>query len=200
MTSAELPTDGPISAARTSGLLPDRLSTRVAYENAWMRVREDLVRWPNGHESIYGVVEKPDFALILPRDRDGFWLVEQYRYTVERRVWEFPQGSWPSGHTGTAEDLARAELREETGLRAEHVEHLGRFDEAYGFTRQACDVFIATGLSHGATEREATEADMEHRWFSDAEIDELILSGRMSESASLAALLLWRMRERSARD
>ena len=55
---------------------------------------------------------------MLPAERDGFWLVEQYRHPVGRRAWEFPQGGWPAGAGGTPEELGRAELAEETGLRA----------------------------------------------------------------------------------
>jgi 8-oxo-dGTP pyrophosphatase MutT (NUDIX family) len=81
-----------------------------------MTVREDQVRWPDGSVGVYGVVEKPDFALVLPPHQNGFWMVEQYRYPVGRRAWEFPQGSWGHGNTGLSGDLARAELAEETGL------------------------------------------------------------------------------------
>ena len=36
------------------------LSTRIAYENPWTRVREDKIRRPDGSDGIYGVVERPD--------------------------------------------------------------------------------------------------------------------------------------------
>jgi 8-oxo-dGTP pyrophosphatase MutT (NUDIX family) len=84
-----------------------------------MSVREDEVVLPDGQPGLYGVVDKPDFALVVPREDDGsVWLVEQYRYPVGKRSWEFPQGSWPAGATGSAAELAAAELREETDLRA----------------------------------------------------------------------------------
>ena len=79
----------------------EQVSSRVVYRNPWMTVREDTVRRPDGSPGICGVVEKPDFAVVLPRWSGGFWLVEQYRYPVRRRAWEVPQGSWGSGGTGT---------------------------------------------------------------------------------------------------
>ena len=33
-----------------------RLAGRQVYRNAWISVREDVVRFPHGHEGIYGVV------------------------------------------------------------------------------------------------------------------------------------------------
>ncbi|GAB3839617.1 hypothetical protein ACFPIJ_34700 [Dactylosporangium cerinum] len=57
----------------------ERVNSRVVYQNPWMVVREDEIRHPDGTAGIFGVVEKPDFALVMPRWRDGFWLVEQFR-------------------------------------------------------------------------------------------------------------------------
>ncbi len=172
---------------------PKRRDSKVVYENAWISVTEDDVVYPNGTSGIYGVIHKPDFALVLPRTADGFWLVEQYRYPVQRREWEFPQGTFPDGVTGTPLELARAELAEETGLRAESFTRLGRLNLAAGLSDQRFDVFLATELTAGEPDREATEQDMVHRQFTDAEVEELILSGALADSASLAALLLWRM-------
>ena len=104
----------------------ETLDSREVYRNAWMRVREDQVRRSDGSTGVFGVVDKPDFALVVPRDERGLWLVEQYRYPVRRRAWEFPQGSWGAGATGSAVELAAAELREETGLQADTLRHLGR--------------------------------------------------------------------------
>jgi len=173
---------------------PLTLSSRTAYENDWMRVREDLVRWPGGHEAIYGVVEKPDFAVVLPRDGDGWWMVEQYRYTIGRRAWEFPQGSWPAGHGGDAAALAAAELREETGFIAASLEPIGRMQEAYGYARQGCDVFLATGLTHGEPDREPTEHDMVHHWVSDHDLDRMIVTGHVVDAVTIAALTFARLR------
>ena len=171
----------------------EQVSSRVVYRNPWMTVREDEIRQPDGSPGIYGVVEKPDFALVLPRCRDGFWLVEQFRYPVGRRAWEFPQGSWGSGATGDQAALARRELAEETGLRAGSMTHLGHLFEAYGYSTQGFDVYLATGLEEGAPDREVGEQDMIHRAFTDAEITGMIRSGQIVDAPSLAALTLYRL-------
>lgn len=171
----------------------EQTSSRVVYENPWMTVREDTIRRPDGTPGVYGVVEKPDFALVLPRWERGFWLVEQYRYPVRRRAWEFPQGSWGAGGGGTAAELARTELAEETGLRATGLTHLGHLYEAYGYSTQGFDVYLATGLTEGEPEREAGEQDMVHRRFTDEEVDRAIRAGLIVDAPSLAALTLYRL-------
>ena len=137
------------------------------------------------------MVDKPDFALVVPREDDGdLWLVEQFRYPVGRRVWEFPQGSWSADATGTAAGLAAAELREETGLLPVDLKHLGRLDGAPGFCSQRCDVWLATALVAGPPEREATEQGMRVRRVADAELRRMVLDGELVDAASLAAYAL----------
>lgn len=177
----------------------EKASSRVVYINPWMAVREDTVRRVDGSTGIYGVVDKPDFALILPRHETGFWLVEQYRYPVERRAWEFPQGSWGTDASGSPSELARAELTEETGLRARSITHLGHLYAAYGFCSQGFDVYLATGLEQGEPNREIAEQDMLHRAFTDEETDRLVLGGGIVDAPSLAALTLYRLRTTSSR-
>lgn len=166
------------------------LGSREVYRNAWLSVREDDVQRDDGSVGIYGVVDRQDFALVVPAERDGFWLVEQYRYPVRRRSWEFPQGTWGAGATGTPEELAAAELREETGLRAESLRHLGHFHEAYGMSSQGFDVYLATGLTPGEPERDPTEQDMRHAFFPEAELLGLIARGKMVDACTLAAYAL----------
>lgn len=172
------------------------------YRNAWMSVREDDIELPDGSRGVYGVVDKPDFALVIPRADDGrLWLVEQYRYAVGRRAWEFPQGSWPAAASGPAqllaatELLAVTELREETGLQADELRHLGHLYCAYGFCSQGFDVWLATGLREGTPERELTEQDMRHRCVSDAEFRQMAKDGAIVDAATLAAYGLLAMHE-----
>ncbi len=153
-----------------------------------MSVREDEVVLPDGSPGTYGVVDKPDFALVVPREPDGsLWLVEQYRYPLGRRGWEFPQGSWGAAGSGSQVELAAAELREETGLQARALRHLGRLFEAPGFCSQGFDVYLAEGLAAGPADREATEQDMRVERVTDAEFRRRVRAGEVVDGATVAA-------------
>ncbi|MBB3677238.1 NUDIX domain-containing protein [Modestobacter versicolor] len=165
-------------------------SSREVYRNPWIRVREDAIERDDGSTGIYGVVERDHFGLVIPAERDGFWLVEQYRHPLGRRSWEFPQGTWPAGHDGAADDLARAELAEETGLRAAELRHLGHLDLAPGLITQEFDVWLAAGLTQGPTAREETEADMRTAFVPETEFRAMVRDGRFTDGPSLAAYSL----------
>jgi 8-oxo-dGTP pyrophosphatase MutT (NUDIX family) len=166
-------------------------SSREIFANQWLRLREDGIEYADGTPGTYTVVEKQDFALVIPYANEGFWLVQQYRYTVGSREWEFPQGGWPAGGSGTQVELAAAELAEETGLRAAQMTHLGRLFAAYGYSAQSYDVFLATDLVAGAPRREHSESDMIHRWFPEVEVRNMIRRGQLRDAHTVAALALY---------
>ncbi|XVV07775.1 NUDIX domain-containing protein [Actinosynnema sp. CA-248983] len=176
------------------------VSSKVVYENRWLSVREDRIELADGSPGLYSVVDKPDFALVIPFEDDGFHLVEQYRYPIGTRSWEFPSGSFPSGVTGTAEEMAAAELAEETGIRAGRLRGLGFAHCANGFATIGVHVFLATELTRGEPAREVTEQDMRHRWFPRAEVEDMIRDGRITDSPTLTAYLLLTLKKRSLQD
>src|ERR1035437_7824456 len=162
------------------------LASREVYRNHWMRVREDEILRTNGERGIYGVVEKHDAAIILPIDQGRVWLVEQFRYTIGERALELPQGGWGM-EVDHAEELARGELKEETGLAAAEMTFLGELWIAYGFTRQKQHVFLATGLTLAEKEPDAEEHDLVVRSFAVEEFEEMMRNGMIRDGCTLAA-------------
>ncbi|SON61342.1 Methanol dehydrogenase activator [Mycobacterium simulans] len=161
-----------------------------------MVVREDDIRRPDGSPGIYAVVDKPTFALVMPYDGQRFRLVEQFRYPIGARRWEFPQGTAPGLEDLEPSELAKRELREETGLRATAFELLGQLDTAPGMTSQRGWVFLATGITEGESDREHEEQDMHSAWFSRDDVEQMIRSGVIVDSQSIAAYGLFLLRRR----
>jgi 8-oxo-dGDP phosphatase len=152
-----------------------------------MRLREDVIRRADGSTGIYSVIDKPVYALVMAYDADRFRLVEQFRYPLGQRRWEFPQGTAPGlSHTEPAE-LAARELEEETGLRAASMVALGLLDVAPGMSSQRGWVFLATGIVEGEPDREHEEQDMRSAWFSRADVVQMIRHGDITDAQSIAA-------------
>jgi 8-oxo-dGDP phosphatase len=173
----------------------ERVASREIYRNPWLVLREDDIRRPDGSPGIYSVVDKPTSALVMPYDGDRFRLVEQFRYPVGARRWEFPQGSAPDLADEPSE-LAKRELREETGLLATSFEPLGQLDVVAGLTSQRLWVFLATGITEGESDREHEEQDMRSDWFSREDVEQMIRSGVIVDAQSIAAYGLFLLRRR----
>ncbi|GEL18960.1 NUDIX domain-containing protein [Pseudonocardia asaccharolytica] len=172
------------------------IRSRTVYANPWMTVREDGIRRPDGTEGIFGVIDKPTAAIIIPRRDDQLLLVEQLRYPVGARRWEFPMGTAPDRAEVDPAVLAARELREETGLSAGRIELLGDLDVAPGMSSQREHVFLATELTQGWPVREHTEQDMQTRWFSIAEFEAMVRRSEIVDAQSLAAYLLLLLHDR----
>jgi 8-oxo-dGDP phosphatase len=181
---------------RPSGTLSDveTLGTNQVYANPWMTVREDVIRRPDGSTGIYGVVDTPDIALIIPTDGDRLHLVEQYRYPVAGRRWEFPSGTADPLLDVDASALAARELREETGLVAGSLTPLGTLDVMPSILNQRCRVFLAAELMAGAPQRDVEEADMKSAWFTRVEVERMFTDGTITDAKSTAAYALLLLR------
>lgn len=175
------------------------LSSREIYRNRWMRLREDEILRSNGQRGIYGVVEKDESAIIVPIDGDRIWLVEQFRYTIQQRMLELPQGSWEMASSEPEpEELARGELKEETGLHAQKMSYLGVQWIAYGFLRQRQHVFLATDLVQAERDPDEEEHDIVVRSVPISEFEQMMFDGLVSDGCTLAAwarYLLWKSRQ-----
>jgi len=176
------------------------ISSREVYRNPWTRVREDVIERANGQRGIYGVVDKDPASIIIPLETTAegefVYLVEQFRYTVGGTFMEFPQGGWEQAEV-VPEDLARGELREETGLTAERMTLLSTLQIAYGVMNQKHYVFLAEGLSMGMHDRDPEESDLAVRRVSVKEFEAMVLDGAIVDNCTVAAWGLYRLwRER----
>jgi ADP-ribose pyrophosphatase len=178
------------------------ISSREVYRNPWTRVREDVIERANGTRGIYGVIDKDPASIIIPLEATAegefVYLVEQFRYTVGARYSEFPQGGWETADV-LPEEMARGELKEETGLVAERMTHLSTLQIAYGVMNQKHHVFLAEGLTMGEAAPDAEESDLRVQRVSVGELEEMILDGTIVDNCSVAAWGLYRLwRERIA--
>ncbi len=184
------------------------ISSREVYRNPWCSVREDVIErsLPGsdvGARGIYGVMDKEPACIILAmettEDGEFVWLVRQFRYTVGAEYFEFPQGSWEVAEVDPVE-LARGELAEETGLRAERMTRLASPWVAYGAMRQVQHVFLAEGLSQGETKRDPEEHDMTVHRVSVEEFEAMVLDGRVRDNCTLAAWGVYQVCRRRKRE
>lgn len=163
------------------------LSSKIVYQNPWIRVREDAVITPDGSEGIYGVIESPDSVMVgAVNDNGEIYIIRSFSYPAQKWHWELPAG----GSEG--QDILEAskrELAEETGIVAKQWKTLGITRVADGLMTEKMHTLLATDLSMG----EKVIADdskliLEGKFASLAEIHQLIASGEMDEGQTITSL------------
>lgn len=165
----------------------EQLTSTPVYTNRWMTVREDTIRRADNTEGIYGIVDKVDYSLVIPYDGERVHLVEQFRYPVGGRFWEFPQGAWETLPDADPADVAAGELAEETGFTAGKIVKLGALFQASGYSNQSIHVYLATDLSPGERRPEPEEQGMRQGTFDLDELRRMIADAAIRDVASVAA-------------
>ena len=171
-----------------------QLSTSIVYQNKWMTVREDAIERPSGGTGIYSIVDKPDFAIIIPIMDDYLILVDQFRYPLQQRSLEFPQGAYEANPDISPSELAAMELKEETGLVATHMEHIGKQALAVGFCNQFYNIFVATGLEALEAEPEPEEEGLIVSRVRIDDFQEMIVTGEILDATTTNAFCMAKLK------
>lgn len=170
------------------------LDSRTVYKNKWMTLREDRILRESGTEGVYSVVEKPDFAIVIPVDGEWVYMVEQFRYPIGKRQLEFPQGAWEENPDAEPQVLAAGELQEETGLVAKQWDYVGYQYLAYGFCDQGYHIFVARELSMTQKSLDPEEEGLLTKTLSLKELETKILAGDINDATTCNAFGLARLK------
>jgi ADP-ribose pyrophosphatase len=164
------------------------IKSEIVYPGRAFTIRRDHLRTPDGHETKFDIVEHHGSVVILPVDADGSLLfVRQYRHAAGLDLLELPAGTLDEGEAPEA--CAGREVREETGMAAGRLEHLGGFYLAPGYSTEYMHVYLATDLRHDPLEADADEFLSVER-IPVAEALAMAMRGDIPDAKSLAAFTL----------
>jgi ADP-ribose pyrophosphatase len=171
-------------------LAPEKtLSTEVIFEGRAVRVRVDTVETVDGRKTTREIVEHAAcICVIAVDDDDNVLLVRQFRKPLEKELLEIPAGGIDPGED--AEAAVVREMREETGFRPQKLERLGGFYTSPGFCTEYLHLYLAEDLVADRLYAEDT-AGIEVIRIPIGDIPELITSGEIEDSKSIAGLLFY---------
>ncbi len=163
-------------------------TSRTAYENPWIVVREDQVTRPDGSPGVYGVVQlrHPAVFVVALTEADEVVLVAVDRYPSRRVSLEVPAGGTDGEEPVTA---AARELREEAGLTARSFELLGPVDSLNGVADAPGHVVLARGLEPVTATGQVEEGITEVRRIGWSDLMAMVRAGEITDAETLAALL-----------
>ena len=120
-------------------------------------------------------------------DDDHVVMVRQHRYLAGRFTWEMPTGGVEEGEA--IEDAAQRELAEEAGYRAGELRHVHSIHTSKSCMDETAHLYIGRDLRPDAALPDEVE-DIERRVMLFARVLEMVLSGEITDSMTVIAVLL----------
>jgi ADP-ribose pyrophosphatase len=105
---------------------------QTVFRGRVFRVERDRVTLPHGHTAVLDVIRHRGSVVLVPQPSPGqIILIRQYRYVIDRWIWELPAGTLEPGERPIR--AAKRECEEETGWRPRRIERLGEYYATPGF-------------------------------------------------------------------
>jgi ADP-ribose pyrophosphatase len=168
------------------------ISRTIVHTGRILRLEVDRVKLPTGHTVNMEIVRHPGSVVLLPIPEPGkIILIRQYRYTIDRWIWELPAGSLKPGEDPAA--AAARECEEELGLAPAKVTRLRGYFPTPGFCDEEMIYYRCEDLRPPApdsTARQDDDEDIEPRTLTMAEARALVASGEIVDLKTLAGLTL----------
>ncbi len=167
-----------------------RIDRKLEFEGRIVKFYSDTIQLPDGNTAVWDFIEHKGAAAIVPVNPDGdLVMVRQYRNAPEQYTLEIPAGGLNAG-----EDMAvcaARELEEETGFKAGKVEHLLDLYTTVAFCNEKIGIYYTEELipsKQHLDEGEYLNVEVHPL----EELVELILSGKIIDAKTIAAILAYK--------
>ena len=172
------------------------LRSEQVYRGAFLDVRCDQVRLPDGATAQRDYIVHPGAVMVVPLLDDGRLVVErQWRHPLARVMLEFPAGKLEQGEPPL--QCAIRELLEETGYRAAEWARAGILHNAIAYSNEGIEVWFARGLTAGQRQLDSGEF-LDVDIASADQLDELARRGELTDAKTLIGLF-WLQNWRAGR-
>jgi len=168
------------------------IARNTVHKGRIIEVDIDVVKLPTGHMVDMEIVRHPGSVVLLPIPEPGkIILIRQYRYTIDRWIWELPAGSLKPNED--PDKAAPRECEEEIGLVPHKITRLRGYYPTPGFCDEEMIYYRCEDLRAPApdsTARKDDDEEIEPRTFTMDEARELIRSGEIVDLKTVAGLTL----------
>jgi 8-oxo-dGTP pyrophosphatase MutT (NUDIX family) len=173
------------------------VKSKEVYKCKYLKVFEEDFLVPSGKMHRYYILKRNDYVIVIAKEGNYLYLIEQYRYTTKTRLLQVVAGGIEKGETPL--QAAKKELEEEAGIRAKKFKRLGWFYSYYGCSNQRAYVFLVENLEFGEQKPDELEKEgkMRVKRFSVSEVSRLIKSGKIRDVDTIASFGMFMLKHRN---
>jgi ADP-ribose pyrophosphatase len=170
------------------------IKSKVAFRCKYMKIIEEDFMVPSGKTHKYYMLDRSNYVVILAKEKDYLYLIEQYRYTTKSKLLQVVAGAIEKGETPL--QAAKKELKEEAGIKAKKINKLGWFYAYYGCSNQKAYVFLAEDIEFGKQKPDELEKEggIKVVKLKISEVREMIRSGKINDVDTISAFGLFMLK------
>lgn len=163
------------------------LNSERIYEGRILNLRCDEVTTVNGTSHREIIEHNGGAAIAALTDDRKLVMVKQFRKPSDRVMLEVPAGKRDGKEAGL--DVARRELKEETGYSAKSMTCLTSIFPAIGYSEEVLDIYLAEDLAAGETDFDDNEA-IDILEIPLEELVDMIMAGKIEDAKSIVAIMM----------
>ncbi len=170
-----------------------KISSKVEYKCPYFKIVKSGFLIPGENKPVYWyLLKRADYVAVLAKDRNYFYMVELYRFAIERKSLEFPAGI--IGKKEMPAQAAKRELKEETGIVAKKFTFLGWYYAYIGMSDSKSYVFLAEDLSFGGQKLDKSEFGMKIKKVKISEMENLIKKGKIRGEHNINSFYIYKLK------
>lgn len=151
-----------------------------------LSVEEKQVSLPDGRVRDYVVVHPGAAVAMLPIIGEDCLLIRQYRYAIDRYLYEVPAGTMEPGETPLS--TAHREMIEETGFAAGSLAAVGTILTTPGFSDEQIYLFKATDLVPSSLYQQDEDEVIEVQRFPLTRAWAMVMNGTITDAKTICLL------------
>ena len=162
------------------------LSGEYLYQGKILKLKKDVVRLPDGKESVREVVEHSGGSAVYCEKDGKVLLVKQWRYPYKEEVLEIPAGKLNPNED--PELTAIRELEEEGGIKASKVKKVFDIYPSPGYTDEIIRIYKAEEFVETKAHLDEDEF-LSALWIEKSELRKMLENGEIKDGKTVIALL-----------
>jgi ADP-ribose pyrophosphatase len=175
------------------------VDSKIISETPQFRLFKQTLKTAAGEiQPHYYLIEAEAGVVVVPVTKTNtLLLVKQYRHGIGEVLLELPSGSIDEGET--PQEAAERELLEETGSIAATIESLGHLTPTPATSTQRAEMFLARGVVWKKPQELDSTEEIEVVELTLPEVIEKIVKGEIWASDTLAAILLYVLKQQKGK-
>lgn len=174
-----------------------KISSEVDYECPYFKIIKNGFSIPGKKNPIFWyLLKRNSYAAIIAKEGDFFYMVELFRFAVEKKMLEFPAGIIENGET--PQMAAKRELEEEAGIIAKKLTYLGWYYAFVGMSDSKSYVFLAEDLRFVKQKLDESEYGMKIKKIKISEVENLIRKGKIRGEHNINSFYIYKLKNKKS--